>query len=57
MNLQPINPALSRERGTQFRFVCRGCEKVKMADECTRADLDGTNFGAFYCGDCVCTKS
>lgn len=53
MNLQPINPAPSREHGNQFRFVCRECGKVKVANENTRADLDAPAFSAFYCGECV----
>jgi hypothetical protein len=36
MNLQRINPIPSRENGTQFRFACRECGKVKVADERTR---------------------
>lgn len=53
MNLQRINPAPSRERGTQFRFACRECGKVKVADERTHADLDAPSFSAYVCGECV----
>lgn len=53
MNLQPINPAPSRERGNQFRFVCRECGHVRVADERTHADLDAAPYSAYVCGDCL----
>jgi hypothetical protein len=53
MNLQRINPIPSRERGTQFRFACRECGHVKVADERTHADLDAPAFSAYVCGDCL----
>lgn len=33
---------------TQFRFPCRECGKVKVADNRTRAVLNG-----YVCGDCL----
>jgi predicted SprT family Zn-dependent metalloprotease len=55
MNLQPICPSIPAENAqkTQWRFACRGCGKLKVADSYTRADMDGPAFNAYYCGECV----
>ncbi len=53
MNLQPINPSPSWQHGNQFRFACRECGKVKVADERTHADLNASPFSAYVCGDCL----
>ncbi len=45
MNLQRINPVPSRQSGNQFRFACRECGKVKVADERTHGDVGGQAYG------------
>jgi hypothetical protein len=48
VNLQPISSLKP-----SFIFTCLCCGRRTVADENSRADLDGKAFQAYYCGECA----